>query len=528
MSDALRKLTAASDPKARVVSLFVGAVLVPSIALSIFSFDAVPKSAENMKIALWKTADNLLLGIDKDLEMMARTRALSAARSVGPDKLLEGHAPAIRRSLVNTGIGDGVFVSLRLEASSPVIPLPKPPGSRAVDMRILRDALRSFEPAPGPEGEDSVPFSTAEGSPLGLLRFQFTCEYAHGTLIRDYFEKEFANPNQASVIRVSEPDGTILYETAPTPDDRFEVKRVMSTASFAGLRLFLRNKDRSFEREVRRGAILKAALIGMVDLMLLGGLYLVYTNVQREVRLARLKSDFVANVSHELKTPLALIRLFAETLELGRVPNAERTREYYRVINKESHRLTQLINNILDFSRIEAGRKEYRFATVDVCRIVDEVLEAYRFPIEQQGFTLEVVFAEEVPEVQGDAEALSQALLNLLNNAIKYSREDKRIRVEVSAKEGKVIVSVTDHGIGVAKADHKRIFEKFYRAEDSLVHETKGSGLGLALVSHIMEAHGGSVELQSAPGRGSTFILALPVPSVKPGQEPPKSAKSEA
>jgi signal transduction histidine kinase len=529
MPDALRKLTAPSDSKGRVVSLFVGAVLIPSIALSIFSFASVPEQAENMANALKVQAGSLLHNIENELEMMARTRALSAARAIGSDKLLEGHAVAVRHSLVQTGIGEGVFDSLRLEASSPVAPLPRPPADGATNMRILREALRSFEPAPGADGEDSVPFATGDGSPLGLLRFRFSCAYAHGTLLRDYFENEFANPNQQSVIRVTEPDGTVLYESAPTPDDRFDVKRVMVSPSFTGLRLYLRNKDRSFERAVKRWAIARAALIAFVDLMLLGGLYLVYTNVKREVHLARLKSDFVANVSHELKTPLALIRLFAETLDLGRVSSPERAREYYRVINKESNRLTQLINNILDFSRIEAGRKQYRFATVDVCRVVDEVLEAYRYPIEQQDFKLEVVFAEDVPEVQADAEALSQALLNLLNNAIKYSRDEKHIKVEVSAKDDRVLVSVTDRGIGVAKADQKRIFEKFFRAEDSLVHETKGSGLGLALVSHIMEAHGGSVELQSAPGRGSTFTLVLPVKGPKPGPEPPKaSARSEA
>jgi len=527
MSDPLRRLVTPSDPKGRIVWIFVGAVLIPSIALSFFSISSVPEQAENFKNLLETQAGSLLHNIENELEMMARTRALTAARKVGHDKLFEGHDSVVRARLIRTGIGDGVFESLRLEASSPVAPLARA-ARGAKDRRILREAIRSFEPATGPDGEDSVPFSTVGGSPLGLLRFRFTCDYAHGTLLRDYFENEFANPNQESVIRVAEPDGTVLYETAPTPDDRFEVKHVMSSASFAGLRLYLRNKDRSFEREVKRWAVAKAALIGFVDLLLLGGLYLVYTNVQREVRLARLKSDFVANVSHELKTPLALIRLFAETLELGRVASPERAREYYRVINKESNRLTQLINNILDFSRIEAGRKQYRFATVDVCRIVDEVLEAYRFPIEQQGFALEVVFAEDVPEIQGDAEALSQALLNLLNNAIKYSRDDKRIKVEVSEKEGRVLVSVADRGIGVARADQKRIFEKFYRAEDSLVHETKGSGLGLALVSHIMEAHGGSVELQSAPGGGSTFTLVLPVKGPKGGAEPRVSARSEA
>ena len=241
------------------------------------------------------------------------------------------------------------------------------------------------------------------------------------------------------------------------------------------------------------------------------GLVLVYSNVRREMHLSRIKSDFVANVSHELKTPLALIRLFAETLELGRVPSDEKARQYYRVINKESQRLTQLINNILDFSRIEAGRKEYRFAPTDVGRIVSEVVDAYRFQIEQQGFRLEVQVADDVPEVMADKEALGQALLNLVNNSIKYTRDDKYLRLEVRHDGARVLVSVTDRGIGVAKAEQRKIFEKFYRAEDSLVHETKGSGLGLPLVRHIMEAHGGQVEVESSPGKGSTFTLVLPI-----------------
>jgi signal transduction histidine kinase len=254
----------------------------------------------------------------------------------------------------------------------------------------------------------------------------------------------------------------------------------------------------------------KTGLILLIDLMLAAGLFLVYKNVKRELHLSRLKSDFVANVSHELKTPLALIRLFAETLEMGRVPGEEKARQYYRVINKESQRLTQLINNILDFSRIEAGRKEYRFARADVGRIVHDVLESYRFPIEQQGFTLETEVAEDLPAVEVDKEAVSQALLNLLNNAIKYSPEEKYLKVTARADNGHVAVAVTDRGIGIPKGDHKRIFEKFFRGENSLVHETKGSGLGLSLVRHIAEAHGGSVEVESSPGKGSTFTLLLP------------------
>ncbi|HEX6740099.1 MAG TPA: HAMP domain-containing sensor histidine kinase, partial [Vicinamibacteria bacterium] len=162
-------------------------------------------------------------------------------------------------------------------------------------------------------------------------------------------------------------------------------------------------------------------------------------------------------------------------------------------------------------SRIEAGRKEYRFAPTDVSRIVQEVVDAYRFQIEQQGFTLEVNLAEDLPDVPADKEALAQALLNLVNNAIKYSRDQKYLALEVTRDDGRVLLSVSDHGIGIAKPEQRKIFDKFYRAEDSLVHETKGSGLGLALVHHIMEAHGGQVEVDSTPGRGSRFTLALPI-----------------
>jgi signal transduction histidine kinase len=312
------------------------------------------------------------------------------------------------------------------------------------------------------------------------------------------------------VIRVADAAAQVVYETHPSPHGKFEVKRKMEAPSFKGLTLAVRNRDYSIEQDVQRWKVGTLCLVGFIDLVLGAGLVLVYSNVRREMQISRIKSDFVANVSHELKTPLALIRLFAETLELGRVPSDDKAKQYYRVINKESQRLTQLINNILDFSRIEAGRKEYRFAPADVGRIVSEVVDAYRFQIEQQGFRLEVEIADDLPEVMADKEALSQALLNLVNNSIKYSRDEKFLRLDVRHEPGRVLIAVADRGIGVAKSEHKKIFEKFYRAEDSLVHETKGSGLGLPLVRHIMEAHGGSVEVESSPGKGSTFTLVLP------------------
>ncbi len=234
-----------------------------------------------------------------------------------------------------------------------------------------------------------------------MVRFRFACEYVHRQLVREFFEHGFVNPDEALGHPGQRARRRAAVRDAPTPDDRFEVKRVMAAPSFEGVRLQLRYRDRSIEDEVRRLALTKTALIGFIDVMLLAGLYLVFTNVRRELRLSRLKSDFVANVSHELKTPLALIRLFAETLELRRVPSEEKAQQYYRVINKESQRLTQLINNILDFSRIEAGRKEYRFVPTDIGAVVKEVVEAYRFPIEQQGFEFEVTVADDLPGDRG-------------------------------------------------------------------------------------------------------------------------------
>jgi signal transduction histidine kinase len=252
-------------------------------------------------------------------------------------------------------------------------------------------------------------------------------------------------------------------------------------------------------------------LNGFVFALLIGGIFLTLRAITREIKLTQAKSAFVANVSHELKTPLSLIRLFAETLELGRIKSPEKAQEYYRIINNESRRLTQLINNILDFSKIEAGRREYQFAETSLAEVIEEVLRSYEYQIIGAGFQLQTEIDNNLPAVAIDRDAMAQALLNLLNNAVKYSPEIKRIEVKAFALSNRVIMEVADSGIGIPRSEQKKIFEKFYRVSNGLVHDTKGSGLGLSIVKHIIEAHGGEISVDSIPGKGSRFMIVIPV-----------------
>ena len=291
---------------------------------------------------------------------------------------------------------------------------------------------------------------------------------------------------------------------------------------FRGLSLGIKFQGTTAEAISRNWVFQSFLILGVLSVLMIGGLVLTYRSVNKQVALARLKSDFVSNVSHELRTPLALIRLYAETLELGRITTTEKKHEYYSIIRKESERLTALINNILDFSRIEAGRKEYDFRETDIAELVRNTLDSYRFQIEQQGFVLEERIEPGIPKVRVDREAIARALVNLVNNALKYSDSEKFLGVKLYREQSVLKLEVTDRGIGIERHEQARIFEKFYRTCDPLVHNTKGSGLGLSLVQHITEAHGGEVEVESTPGRGSKFTLSLPLAgATQPGAVSP-------
>ncbi|MBI3207533.1 MAG: HAMP domain-containing histidine kinase [Candidatus Solibacter usitatus] len=242
---------------------------------------------------------------------------------------------------------------------------------------------------------------------------------------------------------------------------------------------------------------------------LLIGVALAYRAAARETRLAQLKAGFISNISHEMKTPLAAIQMLAETLAAGRVRDSARAGEYHNAIHNESLRLGRMIEDALDFARMEGATREYRFASCDLNHVASETVEQFRKHVEMSGGTLQLQTGE-LPAVIADSQAIQQALLNLLGNALKYSAAQKTIRVRTFPSRDAVGIEVEDRGIGIEASEKSRIFEQFYRVNSSASEGTKGAGLGLAIVKHIVDAHGGRIEVESKPGEGSRFTMILP------------------
>jgi signal transduction histidine kinase len=351
---------------------------------------------------------------------------------------------------------------------------------------------------------------------LGLVAFND--DYLQDTFLPTMMKNVLHGKSEVLQAEVNPPvmmihpskDSTPWVSTANWDGGRPEAERTFSYV-FPDMTLAIKYRGTTVADLSARFLRYNYIVLALLSLLMAGGIWLTYRNVSKEMNLARLKSDFVANVSHELRTPLALIRLYAETLELGRLTAKEKYQEYFRIIREESERLTALINNILDFSRIEAGRKEYEFKETDLGELVHSTLESYRFQIQQNGFAYEEKIAEDIPPVSVDREAIARSLLNLVNNALKYSKDEKYIGVSLYRANGSVNLEVRDRGIGIPPNEQEKIFEKFYRCGDPLVHNVKGSGLGLSLVRHIARAHGGEVRVESAPQKGSKFTITLPV-----------------
>lgn len=262
---------------------------------------------------------------------------------------------------------------------------------------------------------------------------------------------------------------------------------------------------------VPRDYFFGALILGLV-LAIMAGIAATFVCLRREANLARLQTDFVSKVSHELRTPLTSIRMFAETLQLGRAKSREASQQCLDVLSTESARLSAMIDRLLGWARMEAGKRQYR---AEVCRpsdIIAEAMAAFEPQRITQPVHLEVDVPSTLPDVFVDRSSIVEALLNLLQNAHRYTDDDKRIQVRCRHEQRSTMLAifVDDNGPGIAKREQHRIFEMFYRAEDPLQRNLRGTGLGLAIVHHIVRGNGGAVSVESELGHGSSFRILLP------------------
>jgi two-component system phosphate regulon sensor histidine kinase PhoR len=326
--------------------------------------------------------------------------------------------------------------------------------------------------------------------------------YLVGTLFPQFFE----TPSKR-LYQVVDENGLLVYGR-PFIESTVQVPFVDTVD---GWQLRVVETDNGEAAALRRKRIVDSLLIGGAVTVILAGLAFLAIAIRRERKSNALKSEFISNVSHELKTPLSIISMFGEMLANGRTKSPEQASEYAEIIWRESVRLGRLIDNVLDFAKIERGMGVYEFAETDVGEVVERAVELVGRRLENAQMTLATTIAPELPPTQLDANAFTLAVLNLIDNAIKYAAEGKKIELSLVREQDTIVLTVRDFGPGIESDEHERIFERFYRARAMRLKPIRGSGIGLALVQHIARAHGGDVTVASGPDQGATFRLWLPI-----------------
>jgi signal transduction histidine kinase len=263
--------------------------------------------------------------------------------------------------------------------------------------------------------------------------------------------------------------------------------------------------------EISARTRLLLAGIAMMTLILLAGGYFINRAVLREITVARLQSDFVAAVSHEFRTPLTTLRQLSEMLVRGRVSNDDRRQQFYETLLRESERLHRLVEGLLNFGAMEAGELRYRFEPVDPGAFVREIVSDFEREVSALGYHIELAGSGDLPSIRADRESLARVFWNLLDNAVKYSPDNRTVWVDLSNAGKRLMVRVRDLGIGIPAAEQKDIFRKFVRGAASKSASIRGTGVGLAMARQIVAAHGGDISVESEPGKGSVFTVLLPV-----------------
>jgi two-component system phosphate regulon sensor histidine kinase PhoR len=329
-------------------------------------------------------------------------------------------------------------------------------------------------------------------------------------IVDHVFPDLYPDSDQSSRINVVDSDGRIVYGK-PMAREGLTLGREFETTLYKWRLNVMMTSAQDLAAAVSRRRLLEMVLVGLSSLVVIAGSLVIVVAAARERKLSNLKSEFVANVSHELKTPLSLVRMFGELLQSGRVDNEAKRNEYLRIIVSESDRLAALIENVLDFAKVERGKASYQFVDGRVPDVVVRAVDVCRARAEHEGVTLKLDLDETVPSLPIDERALEIAVINLVDNAIKYAPDGKLVQISVRFVNGAVTIRVTDRGAGISDDEKRRIFERFVRGKNTTIQRVRGSGIGLALVKHTAEAHGGSAWVEDAPEGGASFVVTLAV-----------------
>jgi two-component system phosphate regulon sensor histidine kinase PhoR len=342
----------------------------------------------------------------------------------------------------------------------------------------------------------------------GGRRYLIVTWHDVGAIIHEVFPALYGVPDRQSRVNVVDADGRIVYGP-PLSRGQLTLGRQFETTLYKWRLNVTMTAAEELAAAVSRRRVLEMVLVGLSGLVVIAGLAVVLVAAARERKLSNLKSDFVANVSHELKTPLSLVRMFGELLYSGRVDNEAKRRQYLQIIVHEAERLGSLIENVLDFAKVERGKAAYVFAQADVADVVHRATEACRVRAADEQIELDVAVEHELPPMSLDERAIEVAIINLVDNALKYASEGKRISVTALRSGAGVEFRVRDEGPGIAAEDRKRIFDRFVRGSQAAERRVRGSGIGLALVKHIAEAHGGKAWIEPGESRGATFVFSV-------------------
>ena len=329
---------------------------------------------------------------------------------------------------------------------------------------------------------------------------------------KEEFVNETLSPKFQEVIKDKfvlfvENDSTTIFESDSIENKESSITKPLWVVPSYSMGILLKGKtidELMGERIVYNFILLLVALF----VIIIAGLF-VFKAITKEIKLAQLKSDFVSNVSHELKTPLSLISMFSETLEMGKIKSEEKRQEYYSIIHRETNRLSRIVSSVLNFSKMEAGKREFKFVELDLNTIIQQIIDTYDYHLKSKGFTC-IYEKDKLPLIWGDVEAISETIINLIDNAIKYSQKEKRIIVRTRLEKYSIICEIEDYGIGISEDDQKKVFDKFFRATSGNIHDTKGTGLGLSIVKSIMDEHNGEISLTSKIDDGTIFKLSFP------------------